>query len=393
MRLRKVLVGLLVIVLIVVLIGFGSYIRPVPAVMAQNLPPAPVSTTIPLNWPTEGQGAVGILGQGVLATSGTMAPHPIASVAKVMTAYAVLQKKPLNPGEQGPSITVTEADMQLFNDYLNLGGSVTRVELGEKLTEYQLLQAILLPSSNNAADMLAVWAYGSLEAYHEAANKIAKSLNMKQSVFAGDASGFLADTVSTPEDLVKLGQAFLQKPVLKEIANQATADLPVAGTVENVNWLLGSYGIVGIKTGNTDAAGGAYLAAATHKLPDGKPVTIVAAITAAPTLSSAMTSGMKLLNSVYAGYGPVTVVRKGEVLARYKSSWENTSVTAVAAKDLSVYVWRGSAPRVEVNAKPIKVPAIAGGTVGTVHANGQNVNLLLSKSLAAPTVSWRLFRD
>jgi D-alanyl-D-alanine carboxypeptidase (penicillin-binding protein 5/6) len=45
------------------------------------------------------------------------------------------------------------------------------VQLGEELSEYQALQALLLPSANNIAETLARWAFGSIDAYNAYANQ------------------------------------------------------------------------------------------------------------------------------------------------------------------------------------------------------------------------------
>jgi D-alanyl-D-alanine carboxypeptidase (penicillin-binding protein 5/6) len=388
---QKIFKALVVLVVVATLVLYGSYSRSLPTVKAQVLSPAPVIQNVTLTWPTDGQAAVGVLGEGVLATSGTQNARPIASVAKVMLALAVLKKHPLAVGQQGPMLTITSADVELYNTYTAQDGTGLRVEVGEQISEYQALQATLLPSANNAADMLAIWAYGSLSAYHTAANQLAASIGMKQSHFAGDASGFSAETVSTPEDLVIMGEAALQNPVIKEIVAQPTADLPIVGTVSNVNWLLGRYGIIGIKTGNTDAAGGVFLTAATRTLANNQQITVVAAVVAAPTLQAAMISAQKLLISVYAGYKSVTVVHKGDILARYHVPWQGATV-AVASQDITVFAWAGSSPRVTVLAQPLISPKTAGTVVGSARVGDQSSPLVLSDAVQPASTRWRIWR-
>src|SRR5262249_9738892 len=57
-------------------------------------------------WPASGVSAAGISGIGVLPGPGASQPVPIASVAKVMTAYIILRDHPLGAGEPGPPIVV-----------------------------------------------------------------------------------------------------------------------------------------------------------------------------------------------------------------------------------------------------------------------------------------------
>src|SRR6266498_3806894 len=88
------------------------------AAEAHPTPPKPAYNVTP-NWPgTPAAAAVGVKGAGVLAKTGDTQPRPIASVAKLITALAVLEKHPLKPGEAGPGINITEHDEQLYRDYI-----------------------------------------------------------------------------------------------------------------------------------------------------------------------------------------------------------------------------------------------------------------------------------
>src|SRR5207302_8896714 len=140
---------------------------------------------------------------GVVATSGPEKPQPFASVAKVMTALVLLDSKPLAAGQQGPSLTVTALDVSDYAAKRDQGQSVVTVAAGEQLTEYQLLQGLLIPSGNNLADLIARWDAGSTQAFVEKMNNRAKTLGLKATTFA-DPSGFDPKTQTTPTDLVRL---------------------------------------------------------------------------------------------------------------------------------------------------------------------------------------------
>lgn len=397
-RLRRWSVGLLVLLIIVVLVGFGSYVRALPLANGQstlddttNQPAAQVA----LDWPAQGEAAIGVLGQGAMAQTANIKSMPTASVAKVMVALTVLKKYPLKIGESGPIITVSQADVDSYNTYLSENGSVVAVTVGEKITEYQALQAMLLPSANNIAEMLAVWAYGSLPNYLTAANEYSQDIGLLGSRFA-DASGFAPETVSTPRDLVLLGQKAIGQPVLKQIFAQPNAQFPGVGTIVNTNFMLGSDGIIGIKTGNTDQAGGVYLFAAEHQLPNSRVVTVIGSIMGAPSLYRALADAPPLLNSFYLGFGPEVAVHKGQVVGSYKTAW-GSQTQVIAAKDLSIDGWQGSPPKLTVQLNNLKLPATAGASAGTVTAStayGQSsVPVVLKTSLAAPSWQWRLFRS
>ena len=210
-----------------------------------------------LAWPGEGQAAVSVAGLGTLAAGGGK-PVPIASVAKVMTAYLVLKENPLGPGEEGFSIEITEADVEEFQERLDDNQSVAAVEAGEELSERQALEALLLPSANNVAALLAMHEAGSVESFAAEMNDAAAELGMKKTHYT-DPSGLEDTTVSTARDQLKLGRAAMADPTFAEIVAMPSTVLPVAGEVTNFNGLVGHEGFVGIKTGSDDAAGGCLL--------------------------------------------------------------------------------------------------------------------------------------
>jgi D-alanyl-D-alanine carboxypeptidase (penicillin-binding protein 5/6) len=98
---------------------------------------------------------IGTPGVGILATHGGTRPRPIASLAKIMTAYVVLRDHPRRPGQAGPRLAVTPADVAVYRQDEQQGQSVVKVAAGERLTEWQALAAMLLPSGNNIAGLLA----------------------------------------------------------------------------------------------------------------------------------------------------------------------------------------------------------------------------------------------
>jgi D-alanyl-D-alanine carboxypeptidase (penicillin-binding protein 5/6) len=211
-----------------------------------------------LAWPSEGQAAVAVEGLGTLGASGGERPVPIASVAKVMTAYLVLKDQPLEPGEEGFTIQISPADVEDLHRRIALKQSVIEVEAGEVLSERQALEALLLPSANNVAALLAVHEAGSVEAFVGEMNEAAAELGMQKTHYT-DPSGFEDTTVSTAADQLKLGRAAMADPTFAEIVAMPSTVLPVAGEVANFNELVGHEGFVGIKTGSDEAAGGCLL--------------------------------------------------------------------------------------------------------------------------------------
>lgn len=343
-----------------------------------------------LAWPTYGESALGATGYGVLATHGASTPLPTASVAKIMTALCVLQEKPLLPGNDGPVITLTQEDVASYTKYVAMDGSVVHVAVGERLTEYEALEALLLPSANNIAETLARWAFGSVNAYTAYADIYASQLGMTATTIT-DPSGFLPTTVSSPRDLVVLGEAAIANPVIAGIVALPDATIPVQGTIRNVNVLLGQEGIVGIKTGNNDQDPGCFLFASTHTIGEQK-IIIVGVIMDGPTLGTAMWDSLPLIRSAAQAFSVVTVARAGDPVGSYRVPWQS-AVSATVQHDLTIVAWSGTTLTASLDLQTLQVPINTHATVGTltVHADRiYSVPIVLEQRAEKPNILWRL---
>ncbi|MGA5441744.1 D-alanyl-D-alanine carboxypeptidase family protein [Streptomyces griseoincarnatus] len=209
-------------------------------------------------WPGEGQAAVTLEGSGQVLTHGAQRPVPIASLTKVMTAYVVLTGHPLHPGEEGPRI---EVDPQAAHEAGVGGESTVVVTPGDRRTERELLHLLLLPSANNIARLLARWDAGSEEAFVRKMQRAARDLGMRDTTYT-DASGIQPTTTSTAADQLKLAREAMRLPALRDIVATRETTVPGVGRVANGNTLLGTSGVVGLKTGSSTPAGGNLLWAA-----------------------------------------------------------------------------------------------------------------------------------
>src|SRR5690606_29402046 len=106
---------------------------------------APAATVA---WPANGSAAVGIQGMSTLAS--TTDRDEIASITKIASAMMVLEKLPLEVGEQGPSFEFTRSDRQEYLDYRWGNQSSLDVPVDGSLTEYQMLQGVLLGSDRKS---------------------------------------------------------------------------------------------------------------------------------------------------------------------------------------------------------------------------------------------------
>ena len=391
-----VLVAVLAVAYVVV-----QLVRPVPAVTAtasqasSAMPGSPVA----LAWPAQGQAAIGVEGKGLLDTGGAQKATPLASVTKLMTAYIVLHDHPLAAGVPGPTIGVSPADVATYQNELKAGDSVVAVTAGEQLTELEALEALLIPSGDNIATLLAAWDAGSEAAFVSKMNDTAKRLGLGDTHYA-DAAGVATGTVSTAAAQVRLAMDDMELPAFRAVVRMAQVTLPVAGLQYNVDAELGKHGIIGIKTGYTTTAGGCFVFAADAPVA-GRTRTIVGAVLhqfgspAQPSpLTSAFDAAIALLTSAAHALEQSTVVHAGQTLGHLDAPWA-APVALDATRSVTVTGLPGQHASVTV-VLPSKVaaPVHAHAALGTavVRLGRQRVRIPLetSRSMPAASLGWRL---
>ncbi|GGU77306.1 D-alanyl-D-alanine carboxypeptidase [Streptomyces cavourensis] len=324
-----------------------------------------------LSWPGQGQSAVMVDGVGSLGSEGAQKSAPIASVAKVMTAYVILKEHPLKGDEQGETIT---ADQKAEDESKNADESVAPLKNGQKLSQRQMLQLLMIPSGNNAARLLARWDAGSEDAFVDKMNDAAKDLGMTDSTYT-DPSGLDKATVSTATDQLKLAQAVMKNDVFRTIVDMPEVEIEgIDGKIYNNNTLLLQPGVSGIKTGSSTPAGGNLLWSANTKV-DGKVLWIYGAVMGQQagtgrvydSLSLSLTNSLKLIKDAQQAVTSATVVKKGDVVG-YVDNGFGAQTPVVATKDLKAVGWPGLEVELKVtdNGKGIGHEAKAGSEVGMV---------------------------
>ncbi|MCY3957857.1 MAG: serine hydrolase [Chloroflexi bacterium] len=182
--------------------------------------------------------------------------RPPASLAKLATAIVALEQAPPDTRIQVPESAATEPSV--------LAG----LRPGDVLTLEQLLYALLLPSANDAAASIAD-GIGGHEYTVAQMNDLARRLDLSDTHFA-NASGRDADNqYSTAFDLAVLAADAIDRfPLLAKIVATQVYVIPGGPanrsySVRNLNRLLWSYeGTIGVKTGQTEEAGGNLVVAA-----------------------------------------------------------------------------------------------------------------------------------
>jgi len=346
-----------------------------------------------LAWPREGQAAVEVQGIASFGSSGGSTPVPIASVAKVMTAYLTLLEHPLAPGQAGFTITVTASEVEEQGQRVALGESTVPVRVGERITEHQALQALLLPSANNVAALLAVHDAGTVGAFVARMNATAKRLGMASTTYT-DPSGFNDRTVSTAADQLKLARLAMRVPAFATIVAEPSAVIPVAGRVNNYNGLLGAEGYVGVKTGSDNAAGGC-LVFAKHVTVGGRRLLVLGVVLGqrdGSLIEAALSSAQRLGNSAAAALRVETVLPAGTSVLRVgnvNGRW-TTAVTSTTLREvgwggvrLPVRVLRGARLTGLRRGQRVATVVVDGAAVAKTHAVARG-------ALGGPSLGWRL---
>jgi serine-type D-Ala-D-Ala carboxypeptidase (penicillin-binding protein 5/6) len=308
-----------------------------------------------LAWPAYGQAALDVEGLGPLGSSGAdETPSPIASIAKTMTAYVVLIDHPLSSTGPGPTITITPAEAAAYPAQLAAGDSLVMVKAGEQITERQALDALMLASADNIAQILAAWDAGSVPAFVTKMNALAGRMGMNHTTYT-DPSGLAPSTISTAPDQLVLGEAAMRDETFAAIVGQTSARVPVQGTVRNWNRLVGAHGVIGIKTGSTLSAGGCLLFAATTTA-GGRTETIVGDLLGVPGTSStilpnALGEAEKLIVSAQRAIRAVTVITPGSEVADVRTPGR-PDLPLTVASPVTVVGWAGITYRIDVVGTP-----------------------------------------
>jgi serine-type D-Ala-D-Ala endopeptidase (penicillin-binding protein 7) len=174
---------------------------------------------------------------------------PIASITKLMTAMVILDR----------GLDLDEKITLSREDAVQMKGSRSRLRTGLSLTRGELLLLALMSSENRAAAALGQSFPGGLEAFVDAMNEKAATLDMQESRFV-EPTGLSPANVSTASDLAKMVRAAHDYPLIREYSTKSRATVRASGRAlqyGNTNGLVrSSYWEIGLsKTGYISEAG------------------------------------------------------------------------------------------------------------------------------------------
>ncbi len=351
-----------------------------------------VPGTVPsFPWPSTGEAAIAVPASGTFIASGAETSVPIASLTKIMTAYLILRDHPLAPDAQGPTLTITADDQTEAGTDLDTGATMVPVQAGEVLSERQLLNGLLVHSANNFADILAQWDAGSVPAFVTKMNATAGTLGMHDTHYA-DANGLHPQSESSAGDQLRLSVMAMAIPTFAAVVDQAQVSEPIAGMVTSYVPGMGTEGIVGVKSGFTQAAMGCLVLAA-DRVVDGRPVLVLASVTGQPgddPLLDASTSDLALINAAASELRVVPVISARQKVATVTAAWAVTARTVVTSRALSIIGWPGQLVHVTLGRVAIHQGAHAGTTVArlAVQENQEHATIPAVLTGTIPAVSW-----
>ncbi len=197
-----------------------------------------------------------------------------ASVTKIMTTLVVLRA--IDAGELTLDTQVTASKEAVT---LPEGSSTAGIVEGEVLTIEQLLYCDLLPSGNEACNILAEALCGSEEAFVERMNQTAADLGMTGTHFANPHGLHDPDHYTTAYDIYLMASAAMKYDIFRKIVSTPTYTLEPTNKVSeprvlhSTNALISNWYVsgvtyskaIGIKTGYTEEAGRCLASAATDE--------------------------------------------------------------------------------------------------------------------------------
>src|SRR5579864_2851751 len=289
----------------------------------------------------------------VLASSHAHEQLPIASITKLMTAIVALQH--LRPDD----------DVAVTAKAAHVGESRIPLKPGQIVSVHDLLEGALIQSANDAADALAAAAAGGdIRRFVGWMNAEAQNLGLRDTYFVRPDGLDAIGHMSSARDVAVLAQVAMHSPVVRDIVRKRT-DTIEDGALRLHTWndLLGVFpGLIGVKTGHTDAAGWCEVAAARRP-----GYTIYVVILGSPTRAQRNSDLDRLLAWGVSRYRMLTLVGRDPIV-HVALPYGRHAVPLVARKSL-VRAVRVGRPIVEKIVAPtvVSLPVTRGERLGRIE--------------------------
>jgi D-alanyl-D-alanine carboxypeptidase (penicillin-binding protein 5/6) len=281
--------------------------------------------------------------------------HAIASTTKIMTALVAREQASLDDIFPASSYKPAPIESQI------------KLKHGERLSLRDLLEALLLPSANDAAMAIAEGVSGSPRAFVQAMNEKAGALGLAGTHFANPIGLDDPDNYSTAADLAQLARVLLRDKKVAAIVDMPRARLSTGArprTVVNRNRLVSLYPWVdGVKTGRTSRAGYVLVGSATRG-----GAHVISVVTGEPSEGARDSDSLTLLRYGLGQFRRATPVPRRRPLAQAKVRWHHDDrVDLVPTRGVTLTIRRGErVGRVVTAPGQLEGPLPRGQRVGEV---------------------------
>lgn len=299
-----------------------------------------------------------------------------ASTTKIMTAILTLENREL-----------TDIAKVSYNAIFSvpIGYSNANLQLDEELTIEQLLRVLLIPSANDAANVLAEEIAGSVESFATMMNTKAAELGCKDTHFVNPNGVHHEDHYSTAYDLALMGQYAMKNETFRKLVTETRYTLPVTNKYDKpdrifnttnklVNPKSGQYYsyATGIKTGYTVAAKNCIVASA--KKDDLEFIAVIlSADNDAATKVNKFNDCISLFEYGFENYTTKKLCEKDavyKVITPSNATKETKDLNLLYENDIHAFIKTSElnnefSPEVELD-KKIKAPITKGSVVGKI---------------------------
>jgi D-alanyl-D-alanine carboxypeptidase (penicillin-binding protein 5/6) len=333
---------------------------------ARPAPPTPQAAAWIVTAPGQG---------GVLVARHANTRRAVASLTKLMTARLVLAR-----GELGRVVVVRK-------DAATVGESVVGLRAGEHQRVLALLEALLVPSANDAAVALADDVGGTQAAFVRHMNAEARRLGLRHTHYRTPYGLDTPGQYSSASDVLRLAQLDMQNPVFRSIVRRPRGAIPGHSFVSRNDLLTTYAGTDGVKTGHTNDAGWNLVASAERN-----GVRLYAVVLGSPTQARRDLDVARLLNWGFDQFDRATIIRSGERVGEIPVAWTSGTVPVAAAAPLRGMVRLGERLEARLSVPDhVEGPVPAGTRVGelTVVRGGAvvgRVPVVVTRSVGSPSL-------
>lgn len=304
-----------------------------------------------------------------------------ASTTKILTALIMVER--LRP----------ETPIKAPDDIEKITGASLHLKPGEVLTAYDMLQAVLLRSANDACHAVSIHIAGSVEGFAKLMNEKARELGMTNSNFRNAHGLHDPEHYTTARDLANLARAAMKDPTIQEIVGRRRAEVTRSINQEDRviisrNRLVGRESrFHGIKTGFTRPAGACFVGAAAH---DG-----IEIITVVLGSEDWFADTKFLADWAFEQFDRKTLASPGETIAQIELPASNQTLRVGPRQPIQALARTSGESAFELKAVPheqLSPPVELGDVVGKVRIKGTfgyeaETDLVALEGIEAPPVA------